>query len=589
MDDIDQQIEATKTRLAHMEAMVSRLQSTRMPAGRVLDAPSKARFDREIAAGQTEAPGVLDNLKTAVFGGKGMEGDNLGHDVARTARDVGSGVTFGLTDRLNPEMRAQETAEAPVASAIGKASGALLSSAVGPLAAAGKGAAGLLGLTERAVPALAKTALGRIAGQAAVGAGIGAGSGALEAVGAGGGVADAGQRALTGAELGALTGGGLQGVGEGGKTAFNAIRNSAGGKARELIEKYGGKAGLTSSGKGGAFEQELKGLPATDEGIGEAAHESGKRIVAKTDAIHERDVAEPYRTAKGPIDAGPGQRMADVDDVHQALMDVYRSPRLTVPQRESIKAEIDSFEAKYTGPHGVRVMSEKDLNDYKTMLNGLSKAGQAGERTLPQGMMSGAAKTVRDKVDQGPYAQLNKDYHEGMVEKSQLRQGLGLNAKESSNEMSDVNRVRNVLARQGQNSVTAGATTSELEGIKQAYPELARDIELPSLLGAKGDLAFRIGNPVHGGLVNRIKHEGITGLAGYGLGALAGGHGPLATGLTVGTSLAHANAGPLAGRVLYGPARALSLLGTLRDAPQLPGFIPEIEQAYLEAKARLGR
>lgn len=586
MDDIDRQLAEQQAQLTHLRAMAQRLQATRMPAGRVLDAPSQARLSRETAAGQTEAPGVLDNLKAAIWGGKGMEDQgNIGQDIARTGRDVGSGFSFGLTDRLNPELRAEETAANPVASTIGRVSGGILSSAVGPLAAAGKGAAGLLGMAERGVPALAKTIVGRIGGQMAAGAGVGAGAGALDAVGAGGSASDVGEGALQGAKFGAVLGGAAQALPEAGKPIFNAIRNSAGGRARELIEKYGGKVGLFNSGSGGALDQELKGLPANDKGIGEAAQASGKRLIDKTDALHEQNVAEPYRAAKGPIDAGPGQRMTDVDDVHQAMTEVYNSAKLTEAERETLGRQIDAFEQRYTGPHGVRVMPEKDLNDYKIMLQGLSGAGREGAHTVREGMIGDVRKLVKDKVDQGPYRELNANYHEGMVDRSELRQGLGLNAKESSNAGSDVNRVRNVLARQSQDTTTAGATTMHLDDIKKAYPSLARDIELPDVLAAKSTLGLGLGGPDHGGLKAAIKHHGVPGAVGYGLGSMAGGLGMKGAVAGVGANLIGANAAPIAGRLLYGPARALSNIPG--RFPALPGYIPEIEQAYMEAKARL--
>lgn len=578
MDDIDRALAEAQKRYEHLAAVVDRLEKTRLPTGRVLDAPSQARFDREVAAGQTAPPSVGDKLSTAIWGGGGRgEGGDVGHDLARTARDVGSGFTFGLTDRLNPELRAQETAEDPTSSRIGKASGTLLSAAVGPLAVASRGAQGLLGVAEGAVPALAKTAVGRIAGQTAANAAVGGGAGAAEAVGRGEQGADIRRGAVRGAGVGALLGGGLQSVAEGTRAAYPWLRETVGGKARELIEKYGGRVGPTTSGSGGAFDQELKGLPADETGVKQATEDAAPRVLSKADDIHERDVLEPYRQQRAPIDAGKGQLPVDVDALHQEMVKAYQSAKLTVPQRQALGSEIDHFEKTFVGPHQTRVMSERDLNDYKTMLQSLTRVGQAGQHTIPQGVLSNTSTLAKDMVDQGPYASLNKAFHEGAVERSALRSNLNLGPRESSNPVAEQHTVARAMREGG----------PEIDAVRKSYPELERDLDLPELLRAKEKLQFGIGNVSHGNLVNRLKHEGLAGGVGYAAGHAVG-HGALGAGLGLGISMVNNNTAPLVGRYLLGPARAAANLPPV-PLPQLPSWLPEIQQAYEEARARLKR
>jgi hypothetical protein len=396
----------------------------------------------------------------------------------------------------------------------------------------------------------------------------------------GGDIRQTTEAAGEGAAVGAAFGAGMAGLERGGR----AILNSAGGRARALIERYGGRVGPTNSGSGGAFDDELAGLPANDRGIGEAAQRSGRRVMETTDRLHQERVAQPYQAEKAAIDAGPGQRPVDVDDVHQALMQVYQSPRLTTGQRGAIRSEIDSLNQRFLRPQlGVRVMTEQQLNDYKTMLNNLSRAGQAGTHTIPEAELGHVARLVRNKVNQGPYRDLNARYAEGAEERSDVRAALGLGPKESRNEAADATRVRNVIMRQTQDTVTGGATTMDLPQLRQRYPELQRDLDLPELLAAKSDLQFRAGGNGHGGLINRLP-------PGLGLGAsaaMAMSHqGPVSL-VPLAAEFAARNSGPIAGRLAYRPAQAAEGIGAAGQNPLIQAAgVDRLRQSDLAKRLR---
>lgn len=127
------------------------------------------------------------------------------------------------------------------------------------------------------------------------------------------------------------------------------------------------------------------------------------------------------------------------------------------------------------------------------------------------------------------------------------RQLLGLNENIGQRAV-DENQVRIALDRQIGNTTTAGANKAKLGEFRAKHPDQGRNIDLPVLQNAKNDLAFRL-KPRHGGLMERSAGD-IAPAAGL---ALTAAHHPLAAALLA----ASQNKAPIAGRVLYRPAKAI--------------------------------
>lgn len=348
--------------IAELEAKVAAAKQVRLPAASIIDAPAKqARIEREIAAGQTAPPSTMDKLGTVARG--------MPRIIGNTIRDAAGGATLGLTDAIGEAIdpggrnAAQDDVYGvpkwlPSPSTAGHIAGTALSSAVGPLRYAGEGAQGLLGMLESRVPAaLASRPIlagaGRVAGQAAAGAGIGGLAGGLEETFRDADINTlgprAGRAALRGAKWGGLAGGGASALGEVAAPIGTALRNSVGGKARALIEKYGGRVGPTTSGDGGALDMELVGLPPNDYGIGQAGRNSAVDILEGTEAQHMTDTAIPHKLAREAIDASPaGQALEDVSPVLNRLRAMVSDGRLSPGEVATVEALIKQTEGAAT-------------------------------------------------------------------------------------------------------------------------------------------------------------------------------------------------------------------------------------------------
>lgn len=490
----------------------------------------------------------------ARYRGEGFDPADAAKDFVNAAGgsawNMANTALLGLPARLMPgqDQYAQEHGD-PLLNAVSKTMGYAL-----PGAPAGIGA-----LAGKAAQASGPIVRGLVTG--ALGS---AGTTAAEAAVAGKpmeeGLKDTGMSALSGGALG----GGIGAV----QAAGRAIKNSAGAKARELIEKYGGKVGMSTPGSGGAFDQELAGLEPNDRGIGQASRGSAERVLGRLDTQFDRNVAGPYRTLADAADAGPGKgRTADMTPVYNELMSVYDSERLTPSERSLLAPIIDRMErsAINVGNSKMVVMSERDANDFRGMLQDLSGVGKPGNPTVADVKLQGAAREAKGVVDQGPYAKANELYSRGARSYGESRNMLDIksnprtnpsNATASGLDESEVAKLGNALARQDQNTVTAGVRNADrFDRFVAKHPEAERDIELPEVLRAKADLQFRgFGNAGHGGLINRLPDA--VGLPALAVGA-ATNHGPAGL-AALGATLAAKNATPLAGRLLYSPAQVAS-------------------------------
>lgn len=570
------------------------------------DAAKADRIARETAAGQMEAPGVLDKLKTAL--NPAAIGESLksaGGAALRGAEGAGSAFmdkfAFGLPGRAwdalggatgmwdsSPQARAQQEQASPVGNVVGSTLGLGASALAGPEAAVGRSAQGLLGMLEQRVPAMANTAVGRIAGQTGAGALMGSGVNAAQVATQGGDMQDVGDAALAGAKGGAMVGGGLGALGEGTNRVADAVMSSEGGQARRLIERYGGKVGPLTSGKGGAFDQELAGLPANGAGVGEAARQRAANILNETERAHYDNTVMPAAREKAAIAASSeGHAPVDVTKVYSDLVHLSRNKRLTPSEQGQVKAVLSSMEDSNGVP---RDMTQAELNDFKGMLQDLSDTGSANP-SVAAAKLQGVAHSTKELVDQGPYADVNARTSEGIGKYDRQRQLLDMAPRPTGNRMSpegppeaEVAKLGNALARQGQDTVTAGVRGADrYQQFVDENPQFRRDLELPDVLKAKADLGVRFSPSSHHGLLGKL--SGASAGAGAGAtAAMAAAHmGPVAA-LPIGAAFAAQNWPAITGRLLYTPAmEAAAATGIPR---QLPGFLPQIEQDYMDALAR---
>ena len=428
--------------------------------------------------------------------------------------------------------------------------------------AAGLGVGGAAaGLVGRALPA-AGSALGRIGTAIVEGGAGGLASGAATTAMQGGGAGEIAKNAGQDAMLGAAVGGGLSTVGEMLAGAARGIRNSKGGQARATIEKYGGNVGPLDSGSG---IPELDGLKTvTDADIGAQARASGKELLKANDRLFDQEGRQPYLAARAAIDQGAGTRMVDVTPLKNKMLEVAYDKSTDPGTKAWLLNQADIIEKFHGGPMGTFVMSEKDVNGLKSMLQQSSNPGLApGAGSIRDAKIGTVAQMAKDIVDQGPYAEANANYAAAKERSGDFREAFGMARKPSANEQIDERRIANALARRGQTTTTAGIQGGDqrLAQLEQAYPELQRTIAAPQIVKAKGDLQFGLGHT--GGLIDRMpsKHL-VVDLARQNIPAIMGrfAYGP--AGAVQGAGQAMSGAAPMAGQRLVTAAQQKRL----RDA-----------------------
>jgi hypothetical protein len=405
-----------------------------------------------------------------------------------------------------------------------------------------------------ALPA-AGGAIGRIATAGAQGTASGAAQGATDAILRGEAPRDVGRQAVNDAATGGLMAGGTATVGELLRGLGAGIRNSKGGQARALIEKHGGKVGVFDSGSG---IPELDGLgTVTDADIGAQARASGKQLLQANDRMFDQEGRQPYLAARAAIDQDAGKRLVDVTPLRQKMLEVAYDKATDPGTKAWLLNQADIIEQQHAGPMGTFLMSEKDVNGLKSMLQRSANPGLApGAGSVRDAQISSVAQVAKDIADQGPYAEANRAYAAAKDRSGDFREAFGMNRKPAANEQVDERRIANALARRGQTSTTAGIQGGDarLQQLEQAYPELQRTIAGPALVQAKGDLQFNAGGHT-GGLVGRMPSKHLL------------------------VDLARQNVPALAGRIAYGPAGAVQGAGQAISGAAVPAGQMLIEAA----------
>lgn len=503
--------------------------------------------------------------------------------------------TFGaypkLTDALglsSPEMRQGIRDRNPTAAALGDGTGMGLGAVTGPAslaARAGTRAAEALGVAARPV-----------AGNVVAGATGGALTEGAESAIAGRSAEETGKRAALGGAGGAAVGGLLGSL----AAAAKGIRTGKGAQARETIEqKGGGEVGLTTSGRGGMFDNELAGLEPNDRGIGEASRRSAERVIGRLDDIHDETVMSPHVRRKAAIASSPaGQSLRDPTPIYDELLRLHSSQKLLPQERAQLEPLIKNLErTAEDGTTTVKQLTETELNDLRAALMRLSRIGGQNP-SVPEQELADVAGAAKGLVDEGPYAKTNALFSDGTTKYEAARNRLDLpkrppenpriSTKEGQGEQ-EVAKLANALARQKQNTVTSGVRNNDRyknEFLEEPFvqprrAEFERDIDAPEVLRAKGELEFVPPGKARefGGLIERMPPAAGLG-ASLAL-ALSGQDAKVALSPLLIDFLAK-NSAPLAGRVLYKPAGAVQ--DALTPEAQMRLRAPMIE--LLRAAAR---
>lgn len=537
------------------------------------------------------------------------------------AHRFANGATFGAVDAINkrlfPEQHAYEQEQQKrLNNPVGQFAGGLMD--------ATGGAVGGPGALYSKIAAPLTQAVANPLLQAGLRGGIAGGlTGGLQADVAGAPLKEqakeAGKSAIVGALMDMLPTSVFQGA--------QAVLKSPGAQARQRLEARGANVGLTDSGSGGVFDNELAGLPANDRGIGQASRRAAASVLTGMDQDFRENVLMPHVQNKAAIEAtlgpgaqgplGPGHQIRDVTPLYSELVKVYQSERLTPPEQAQVRGILDRLErhiGDQNGQTGI-YMTETQLNDFRGMLQDVSKVGSPSQPTVAQAKMQGPAHEAKTLVDQGPYADTNAKFHEGKSAYEDRRQLLDLPAEPANyldparrapegGSEPEVAKVANMMARDQQNTVTAGIRNADrLQQFSEQNPQYADTLALPKLLEDKANLEFRIGNPKHGGLLNRLKHEGMPMATIFTVADLLSHNPAVSAGLAGASHLINANAAPLAGRVLYTPALNISRMGTPPALPpgQSPPYLSptgalvagslatpsNLDAAYADALARL--
>ena len=218
-------------------------------------------------------------------------------------------------------------------------------------------------------------------------------------------------------------------------------------------------------------------------------------------------------------------------------------------------------------------LSETELNKLRRRLDKVAKTGESTAGDLQP--LKDAANMVRQLVDQGPYADVNKQFSDEFTRYQTARSQLGINPKPTKpgEAKGAVSTVKNLIGREGQNTITAGGQRQAFEDFKGNNPDIADEFARPEILRKRADISFHLLPQKHGGLIERTG-SGIGGLAtaeGI-MHALGHGHFDLGNAAAAGAlGLTLQNLPAIQARLLYRPAQTslLAAQALLGDIPQL--------------------
>jgi hypothetical protein len=371
----------------------------------------------------------------------------------------------------------------------------------------------------------------------------------------------AGEAAAIGGVAGGTLGAGASLLGQLGR----AVLNSEGGQARRFIEQHGGKVGL-----GGVDLPEgyvTKGT--SDADIGAQAEASAKRGL---DMLNEekrgalRGAGNTISRVSNTPEAGAMRDVSDVvANMRAAADDIGTAPQTRAALRDLVQS-IESHQPKGFNPEtDPYKLSERDINQLKKSLDRAARTGASVDEKLNP--LLKAANQTREMVNEGPYADANAEYAKEAKRYQESRKLLGINKNPKTPEESEASatKVKNLITRRGQNTVTAGGQEGRLAEFEARHPDIAEEFAKPEVLRKRADISFHL-LPRHGGLLDRMTggHRGVAAAIGLGTGGLTGAV----------PALTLTNLPALQARLLYNPA-----LAAQEAEPMFLSEIPLLEAA----------
>lgn len=392
-------------------------------------------------------------------------------------------------------------------------------------------------------------------------AGTGGVQAGAQAASEGASVPDIARATGEGAAMGALVGGPLAAAGRAIGGVGRAITESRGGRARQFIEDRGGDVGPTTPGRSGPFDR-METLGTSDADIGQQAEVSARKGLGLFN--EQQDAVKGILGRRiGAIDASAeGQQLRDISGVVAKMEEASKSFGVTPDARAKLKGELDLIHENmgkgFNPETDSYLVSEADLNRIRRDLDGLARTGLSREAKYHP--LREAANELRSMVDEGPYRETNKDYSRESFKEQKSRRLLGLSDRRGTPEESEtsVGKVKNLITRRGQNTVTAGGQQDRLRQFEERHPDVAEEFIKPELLRKRADISFHLLPKRYGGLIDRTG-SAVGGLALGELAMHAMQHGHLPSAQAIGAlalGLGVQNLPAIQARLLYGPALA---------------------------------
>ena len=418
----------------------------------------------------------------------------------------------------------------------------------GPAAMLSKSIGAGLGAAGRAAPrAVGRVLANRPVAGAVSGGLTGGASSASQAVAEGADAGDVLRATGKGVLIGAAFGAGL------GTTAAGAdkVINSKGGKARRFVEQHGGKVGVRGTELPGEYV--TKGT--TDADIGQQAEASAAKGLGMLNTEKKGvlgAVGKRIGRVGGSAEAGTLRDVSDVvANMEASIHDLDTAPQTRAALRDMIDAVKHHQGEGFNPEVDNYYLTEADLNKLRRGLDRHARTGVSTDERLNP--LREAANATRSMVGEGPYAEPNAQYAAESKNYQQSRRLLGINERPKTPDETQaaVGKVKNLITRRGQNTVTAGGQEGRLAEFEAKHPEIADEFIKPELLRKKADLSFRL-TPKHGGLIERSGELPTR----YALAFEAVKH-PIATAIAAGLG----NNQPISGRLLYPAASEIANAG----------------------------
>lgn len=271
---------------------------------------------------------------------------------------------------------------------------------------------------------------------------------------------------LVGAGLGLLAGG------------ARGIHDSPGQVGRDirLVEQYAGQPTPIGGAKGGVFDSPLLAdLEGSDREVGTVSRKAAQRVLGGLQE-EQSGLGKQYAAAKAEAaQLGHLEGRVSGEEVVSEAQKLVSGERLTGAQKALIQREV--IDTLQNHPNGMTV---DDFNDFRAKLSDLAQMGPDGPSNQAMGNLFHAAKSAVDDTEMGP---INRAYHEGRTALEGKYRSLKL--KPDTDQRVAEERLANLIARRGENTVTAGVQDPEVEAFLEANPKYRAMFDSASLLRAK--------------------------------------------------------------------------------------------------------